>query len=130
RELRLGKPVPQIPSEASENCRAARGAKADPAPQFRLGKPIAGKNRPNPLPTRISKTTPRKVKMASPARMSVTPGHLTRWANQRHNSIIAQAHGVPLIGLTATAKIPKIEVAPTRHSDDRWACHTARLPNA
>jgi len=38
----LGKPVPQIPSEASEGCLAeARKAKADRCHELRLGKPTA-----------------------------------------------------------------------------------------
>ncbi len=45
RELRLGKPVPQTPSEASEGCRAEA---------------LSGEGGP-PLPTKISKTTPCKV---------------------------------------------------------------------
>src|SRR5215471_5402303 len=55
RELRLGKPMPKIPSEASEGCRAeAHRAKADRCGERWLGKStIAGKTDVAPVPTKI-----------------------------------------------------------------------------
>jgi len=50
------------------------------------------RERPTPIPTKISKTTPCKVAGPSSARMlRMMPRHLTCRANHRHNSIMVPA---------------------------------------
>jgi hypothetical protein len=73
-------------------------AKAGAARELRLGKPRFPTAKPPrfSLPTKISKTTPCKVAGSSLAWMLCPPRHLTRRANHRHYSIIAQFAEPPM----------------------------------